>query len=39
MGVAILANYGFRAVFFVIVGVVLFNVVYLWNSLRRRRIF
>lgn len=33
MGVVILVNYGFRVVFFVIVGVVLFNVVYLWNSL------
>lgn len=38
MGAAISANYGFRAVFLVTAGVVLFNAVYSWNSLRRRRI-
>ena len=38
MGTAISANYGFRAVFLVTAGVVLFNAVYSWNSLRRRRI-
>ena len=38
MGAAISANYGFRAVFLVTAGVVLFNTVYSWNSLRRRRI-
>lgn len=37
MGAAISANYGFRAVFLVTAGVVLFNAVYSWNSLRRRR--
>ena len=37
MGAAISANYGFfRAVFLVTAGVVLFNAVYSWNSLRRR---
>lgn len=38
MGAAISANYGFRAVFLVTAGVVLFNAVYSWNSSRRRRI-
>ncbi len=38
MGAAISANYGFRAVFLVTAGVVLFNAVYSWNSLRRRRL-
>ena len=38
MGAAIPANYGFRAVFLVSACVVLFNTVYSWNSLRRRRI-
>lgn len=38
MGAAISANYGFRAVFLVTAGVVLFNAVYSWNSLHRRRI-
>ena len=38
MGAAISANYGFRAEFLVTAGVVLFNAVYSWNSLRRRRI-
>lgn len=38
MGAAISANYGFRAVFLVTAGVVLFNAVYSWNSLRSRRI-
>lgn len=38
MGAAISANYGFRAVFLVTAGVVLFNAIYSWNSLRRRRI-
>lgn len=38
MGAAISANYGFRAVFLVTAGVVLFNAAYSWNSLRRRRI-
>lgn len=38
MGAAISANHGFRAVFLVTAGVVLFNAVYSWNSLRRRRI-
>lgn len=37
MGAAISASYGFRAVFLVTAGVVLFNAVYSWNSLRRRR--
>lgn len=37
MGAAISANYGFRAVFCVTAGVVLFNALYSWNSLRRRR--
>ena len=37
MGAAISANYGFRAVFCVTAGVVLFNAFYSWNSLRRRR--
>ncbi len=32
MGAAISANYGFRAVFLVTAGVVLFNAVYSWNS-------
>ncbi|MBN6043528.1 multidrug efflux MFS transporter MdtG [Citrobacter sp. ku-bf4] len=36
MGAAISANYGFRAVFLVTAGVVLFNAFYSWNSLRRR---
>ena len=36
MGAAISANYGFRAVFLVTAGVVLFNAIYSWNSLRRR---
>ena len=38
MGAAISAHYGFRAVFLVTAGVVLFNAVYSWNSLRRRRL-
>lgn len=37
MGAAISANYGFRAVFLVTACVVLFNIIYSWNSLRRRR--
>lgn len=37
MGAAISANYGFRAVFCVTAGVVLFNAIYSWNSLRQRR--
>ena len=37
MGAAISASYGFRAVFCVTAGVVLFNAIYSWNSLRRRR--
>ena len=36
MGAAISASYGFRAVFLVTAGVVLFNAIYSWNSLRRR---
>lgn len=38
MGAAISASYGFRAVFCVTAGVVLFNAIYSWNSLRRRRL-
>ncbi len=38
MGAAISANYGFRAVFLVTASVVLFNAIYSWNSLRRRRL-
>lgn len=36
MGAAISASYGFRAVFLVTAGVVLFNAIYSWNCLRRR---
>ncbi|MEX8992830.1 multidrug transporter subunit MdtG, partial [Salmonella enterica] len=38
MGAAISASYDFRAVFCVTAGVVLFNAIYSWNSLRRRRL-
>ncbi|EBA9122426.1 MFS transporter [Salmonella enterica] len=38
MGAAISASYGFRAVFCVTAGVVLFNAIYSWNSLQRRRL-
>lgn len=37
MGAAISASYGFRAVFCVTAGVVLFNAVYSWISLRNSK--
>ena len=37
IGAAVSASYGFRTVFFVTASVVMFNVIYSWLSLRRRR--
>jgi DHA1 family multidrug resistance protein-like MFS transporter len=37
VGAAVSASYGFRTVFFVTASVVMFNVIYSWLSLRRRR--
>ncbi len=37
IGAAVSASYGFRTVFFVTALVVMFNVIYSWLSLRRRR--
>lgn len=37
LGAAVSASYGFRTVFLVTASVVMFNVIYSWLSLRRRR--